>query len=1459
MKLKKISSCLKLTAAITCLWVAGCGHKTASNQVLVSVSPAGASLVLSQTLPFTANVTGATDTSVVWTCTYTDTTTTIDSKGALTSTTTKPVACPSDNSWGQITDPKQTSVTYTAPSKLPSITVPAGTFITAYTVTLTATANADTKKTGAATISLDSGIRVTLTPLTATLAVGLDTAKFTASAPNETMPLNWFVTQKPSTQATGTTFTPNPASTPCAAATCGSVDAATGIYTPPTTLPTDTTVYVVVNSVTDKTRYAFATITLIKLSSGAVTFSGISPDKAPWGGQVQDIYLIGNNLRSSTKVTFNGTAVDSSQITVVPVPKSFCAASATVTCNINSLVTRLRLNAANLSASANASTPGPGDVQITVDATAGTQSQTLHLLAARPAIVEATPDSFPQNTAFSASNTFNVNGGYFGLSGTGTNSAVKVEFNGQLATPTNPSSRQLIVDLSTFPVPTVPGLYPVAVIGTGPIPASTPGANQPMAATNLAIQPSFSAPPSALNSVPLASNTAFPSAIAVDSNLGYAAIAETGADQVEIFNLAGGVPAHFSTVSLPTSLPQPNPPLPSIHTQPTGIAIDDQLVPEVGQHVAVVANNGDGSLSFIEVPSGKRLTTNNLDLSKLIPAAMGATTTPAPYSVGIDPYSHLALVAFNNTSVGFIVQLDPSASAANCLPGNTPPTPTAQGSPAYCAIASVSLNTGATPEIAFEPRLHLAYVSPGGRGTFSVVDLNQQQSSSARIAAAPGGAIRANNIVTIKTLTAHGIDPILGGSVLISNLPQGSKGTSFNGAFQVPGLGVLDSTTFQYVQTGADDTSGSTIANPANPNDPSNIYGVVGAAASARTFSVSSAVTGIAINPETRSAVFADPNATSAQIGFINSLDQNISALTLSVDSFGTTTGGAPETGARFVAYQPYTNLAVSFNPFRDEISFLNPSGLTRIVHALKTNQMAVPAAGVTILQNIFGAMAVDPKTNLVLVANAGSNTLTYVDLGARQPVQISQIFPISPSNGVPNSFLAQATLSSNSTLSPNATPAPALPNPSFRILGRGFLSPNLKVRLDRVAISTFSVVNDNVINFTLPASDSTGAPSTQFPRLYALDVVTDAGNSNVTDFSVVGSVDLTGNCNATNPQPAPSAVAIDEQRDIALVTNPGCAVAGTNGTAAITNAGTVSIVDVGSTIPDPLNVGQRLPNPNYGKLLGTIPVGVTPTGVAVIPRLGYAAVTNQGGGTVTVLDIHDPANPTKVADVTVGTAPSGVAIDQDTGVIIVANTGDNTVSTIDLTVLQEATPGKLTATRVAVDAEPMAVAVDPARQIAVVTALQFNGIGQSTFGVLDVIDLSGAVPIKSNTRTVSGLTAIPTGLAFDLAVSPALFYATSSFANAVYSFNPDTGQTSQIRVGVNPTSIAYNPNTGTLLTVNSSSDTISVVDSQTFRTRATLGIGSQSQFAAAIHSRTNLAVIADQTYNRLLLLPLPK
>jgi hypothetical protein len=165
---------------------------------------------------------------------------------------------------------------------------------------------------------------------------------------------------------------------------------------------------------------------------------------------------------------------------------------------------------------------------------------------------------------------------------------------------------------------------------------------------------------------------------------------------------------------------------------------------------------------------------------------------------------------------------------------------------------------------------------------------------------------------------------------------------------------------------------------------------------------------------------------------------------------------------------------------------------------------------------------------------------------------------------------------------------------------------------------------------------------------------------------------------------------------------------------------------------------------------------------------------------------------------------------------------------------------------------------VDPNRAVAVVTSLQNSGTTNVTGG-LDVVNLATAPPIKSTTASISSLGASITGIVYDPAPSPAVFYATSTRQNAIYSFDPDTGGVQTIRVGINPYSVGYNYQTGTLLTINSTSNTSSVVDSQNLKTRQTLGISSMSQFAIAVDNFTNTAVIVDQNNNRVVFLNLPK
>ncbi len=395
--------------------------------------------------------------------------------------------------------------------------------------------------------------------------------------------------------------------------------------------------------------------------------------------------------------------------------------------------------------------------------------------------------------------------------------------------------------------------------------------------------------------------------------------------------------------------------------------------------------------------------------------------------------------------------------------------------------------------------------------------------------------------------------------------------------------------------------------------------------------------------------------------------------------------------------------------------------------------------------------------------------------------------------------------------------------------------------------------MNDGEVDVNIPASLLTA------PHDYSLDISVGGANSNEVDLYAVGVLDLTPTClpTTTNPQ-GPEAAAIDPVRHVAFITNFSC-----------NSVTSIAVNQAGYTKVD----GTVVP---YGTVLNTVTVGPNPVGIAVSSRLGYAVVANYGDtptGSASIINISNPesmyvltftttsgSTTTTSAVVPVGLAPLGVTIDNDHSLALIANNGSNTVSSIDLTVLL---PGAVTdttptATTIAVSGAPTAIAVDPNRAVAVVTLLQNSGTTAALAG-LDVVNLSSQPPAKSTSASVSSLTAALTGIVYDPAVNPAVFYTVSTQQNAVYAFNPDTGNTQLIRVGINPFGIAYNYNTGTIATINSTSNSMSIIDSQNFKTRDTLGIGSLSQFPIAMDILNNTAIIVDQNNNRVLFLAVPK
>jgi hypothetical protein len=1557
-----------LTFAAAVLLQNGCGGSGA-NTVVDTVSPTTASVVAGTVQTFTSSVTGSTTTTSAWTCSYVYTPAATTSNPNPSQVTVK--NCNSGDkmqggtgnlgTWSSTPNSASNVLTYTAPS-LANFPNPIP------TITFTATATANHSKTGTAVLSLDSGIRASITPATATAPVGLSPAasvSFTSSLLN-TPPTTvmWAVMQPVAGSSTQICddFPPVTGTTTCGVASpggkscspsCGSITTSGTVatFTAPSTMPTNTypvttsssgataatSVTVIAWSPSDTIHFAASTITLVNASTNPITFTGIHPTTIAAGGVLQDIWLDAHNILNTTPISItlpNGqtSPVDNSTSVFTPaIPSSYCTPTASgvtpvVTCDA-SIETRIRLTSAQMAI--------PGQAQINVGnipnpnnpGQSETISYPLTIQTASPTVVSAVPDSYQQGTTVQ----FSADGGYFGYggssatpgncasSGTGGGSPlVELLFNGNLNSVCAFGPRQFTGVLQAFQIPN-PGLYPLQIAWNAPLPPGFTAPPYTVKTTNAAVQPNFTTLTSmyftpATNttpqtqiltppSIPLpaagnATNLA-PSAIALNSTKGYAVITEQAANAIQIVQL---VPSGGRYVPAAVGSPV------AVGSQPTSVAIDDRInlsqlsSSYAGDDMAVVVNSGDSTLSLLAVSASGATPITTVNLKSLVPGV-----NSAPYGVGVDPTTHYAMVAFGSANLGFIVDVNPIPHHQTCFGSSSSQSPP-------CALASISMTTGPSPQVIMQPDVPIAYVNPGGvngnytvAGALSVVNLLLTDNT---VAIAPansstpsqgGASCPANgSIATFTTLTSNNLNPSSPGAVLITgvstNSPSGST-FNFNGTFNVV-AGTVTTYTFSVF-----------LNNVTCPN--TTVYGGGGNFTFGNpyyTFAVSSGATGGAINPITGTFAFADPTANSSsasatpQIAFVSALDQTVSSLFLSRGSCNGCSpvpSGAPETGVQWVAWDPYVNVLVAYNPkdTYDEISLIDPGGPTatgsrapsRIIQAIATNlsgkgaQGSYTPAGSTTAVTVYGPMTYDPRTNLVLVANAGANTISYLDLDPQSTFKKVDIRDVLvTSGGVPNAQPPLASAPNAPNPLPKAVCDPSSPtniystcfprsvtvgqSATLRILGQGFLSGGTPVvRLDGNSNGiTITNATDTEVDITIAATQLTRAHD------YALDVLSGSVGSNAIDVYATGVITLSSLCSSAV---MPEAVAIDPIANVAAITSYGC--------------NTLSFINL-----DASNVhNYGVP---YGALLKTLTVGTNPIGVDVIPRLGYAVVANNADDTASVISyggnpfsasqISFPAfaaNPCSTSgksssNVCVGLSPTGVAIAQDHGIALVSNTGGNSITAIDLNTLSlNSTTGTgctvlannanslpcVVTQLVATSGPPQAIAIDPNRDEAVVTNIQNSGTTSSTGG-LDVISTASWPPTKSTTASINSLTANPTGIVYDPVPNPALFYATSTQQNAIYTFNPDSGSTSQITVGVNPYSIAYNYQTGTIISVNSTSNTTSIIDASnapTFATRATLGISSQSQFAVAIDPMTNIAVMVDQNNDRILLLPIPR
>src|SRR5713101_7257971 len=1091
----KSARSILLAMTLASVWVSGCGSSGKANQVVVAATGTVSVMIPTQTQTITATVTGATDVSATFDCSYTTT------PNPTTATPSpKPSAsaeCSTQNgAVGTLSNVVNTSTTvastatFTAPAVFPDQTK-----FPNVLVTITATSNADKKKTGKFNISFDSGIRITLTPATATLGT-VETQQFFAKDFNgliiDPTQLTWHVTFEVTARISS-------ASCSTGSNICGSIDK-TGLYTAPTAVPTaapaSTTtpvnaagiVTVFAFSNVDNARIAQAAVTIVK--AGDITFSGFSPTFAPQGGLQQDFFLAATNATSQIGVTVDPTdsnctqvptnithnTIDPSQIKVVFAPGTTSA----------SIGARVRLNSPQHPDQLK--TAGFYQVQVTssnssINITTNPPNATfcLEIQPVRPTIVGTSPDNFQESTLGQTTGVpFVMDGGFFGPADSPT---IAANFDGQPLLANSSPSPAVVPTArrinSFLPAPTASGnfagLFPVSVTySTSPAPFTAP--NPASAFSNMAVIPDYggsnphldiSNSPLTLKPVPqppppnppkiyngpaspmssFGANSA-PSSIAMDPADGLAIVALAGvpssSNNVQFIDLTGSTPLVTGQFSSGGNLA-------------TGVAVDDQLtlLTPPQSNLAAVVNYASKSLSILSVPAGNAVAT--VDLGCVIPQSdptCQASPEPFPYSVGIDPFAHRAVVAFASTNVGLIINLDKNA-AVQCLPNAVTPW-----QPPYCPINFITLNTGTNPQVAFEPGARLTYVTPGGAGLLSAMDLANPSGGAVNVVS----ATRASNAVTITTKENHNLNPSNPGTALISGLPVGK--TDFNGSFSIGQ--VLDATHFQYFQAAPDDTSTCTATCKAGFGTPF------------LTYSISPSIVGISFNPTTRTAILADPNATFSQISFIDPKSQSVSSMSLFSEQTGPATTGLPELGAAEVAFQPFTNTAVSFNPKTNEVSLIDPSISQRpaIVTTGQTGLACFTAAAAHLRctstspppsVTIFGAIAVEPINNLVLTLNSGSGTLTGFRLGTIKPVHIERVLtPAIDDSTVPT----PANFSPAAKITLGAAPKAVGP---VKIFGSGFSTTPLHVRFDGNDVATLgatvTIVSNQEIDVTFPAT----------------------------------------------------------------------------------------------------------------------------------------------------------------------------------------------------------------------------------------------------------------------------------------------------------------------------------------------------------------------------------------------------
>jgi len=466
-------------------------------------------------------------------------------------------------------------------------------------------------------------------------------------------------------------------------------------------------------------------------------------------------------------------------------------------------------------------------------------------------------------------------------------------------------------------------------------------------------------------------------------------------------------------------------------------------------------------------------------------------------------------------------------------------------------------------------------------------------------------------------------------------------------------------------------------------------------------------------------------------------------AIALFVCAMGVLTLMAPTGRAQSVTAVVATGTApraVALNPVTNKIYVANNGSSSVTVIDGATNNTTTVNVG-----SFPDAVAVNPVADKIYVANAGSGTVTVID-------------------GATN-----ATTTVNVGSNPDALAVNPLTNTIYAV---NFNASGTVTVIDGATNSTMTV---NV--GSLPDAVAVN-PVTN--KIY----VANSGSANVTV------IDGASNGTSTVAVGAsPVAVAVNPVTNKIYVANGGSA--------------NVTVIDGASSATTSVNVGTN------------------PRAVAVNPVTDKIYVANSGSANVTV--INGATNAT--SSVSAGTGPSSVGVDATTNEIYVANSTSNTVTVIN---------GATNATTTVADATaraPVALTVNP-----VTDKIYVANQNSNTVTVID-----GAT---NSTTTVADA-----GNPVAAAVNPVTnkIYVANRNTNDVTVIDGATNSTTTVAAGTNPVAVAVNPVTNKIYVGNENSANVTVMDGATNSTTtvATAGLNS---FSVAVNPVTNKIYVGDGT-----------